>query len=90
MKKIERAFRNLHRELDKDYQKLSDHFKNLQLSHSRKCRLLDKCDTLLCAIEDKFEMMNVEDKAYIKEFRGQIKRELCCCGRVNYFVNQDN
>ena len=89
MKKIERAFRNLHRELDKDYQKLSDHFKNLKLSHNRKCRLLNKCDALLCAIEHKLEM-SVEDKAYIKEFRGQINRELCCCGRVNYFINKKN
>ena len=89
MKKIERAFRNLHRELDEDYQKLSDILHQTRLSHKRKVSLLKKCDALLCAIQNKFDM-NLEDKAYIKEFRGQIDRELCLNGRVNYFINKKN
>lgn len=60
--------------LDNKQQKLSDKLKNLELSHNRKCKLLEKIETFLKIAKKEIQLDNF-GKAMIDELLFKINNE---------------
>lgn len=67
--------------INEEYQKLSDKYKNLKLSHNRKYKLLEKLEKFLKILQKEKEMDGFM-KEYVKDLLFKINGELTFIGGV--------